>query len=169
MPVEKSNQRKLGESSAIRDEQMRFERVLASLQHVGGLLIKRGSAMGPLVPPLILSPVLLGAAWLFRSTFVIQDCPVISVLLVVVALGIVVHYLYHYSSFAKNDPDRLQSEEYRYETARMQMIAAKEMRYPIPAEDLVLQKPRQNLAELGPSSEEDGPPASTDTDGEKTT
>ena len=125
--------------------------------------------MGPLVPPLLLSPVLLGAAWLFRSTFVIQDCPVISVLLVVVALGIVVHYLYHYSSFAKNDPDRLQSEEYRYETARMQMIAAKELRYPIPAEELALQEPRENLAEPGPFFEEGIPPASTDSEEEKTT
>lgn len=75
---------------------MRFERVLASLQHVGGLLIKRGSAMGPLIPPLLLSPVFLGAALLFRFTFVIQDFPIISGLLVVVALGIVVHYLFHY-------------------------------------------------------------------------
>lgn len=148
---------------------MRLERVLASLQHVGGLLIKRGSAMGPLVPPLLLSPLLLGAAWLFRSTFVVQDCPVISALLVVAVLGIVGHYLWHYSLFAVNDPDRLQSEEYRYETARMQMIAAKELPYPIPAEDLALQEPSQNLAVLGPSSEGNDPPVSTDADGENTT
>ena len=124
--------------------------------------------MGPLVPALFLSPVLLGAAWLFRSTFVIQDCPVISLMLAVVALGIVIHYLYHYSSFARNDPDRLQSEEYRYETARMQMIAAKELRYPIPAEDLALQEPRENLAVLGPSSDEHNPPSLTDSGEEET-
>ena len=125
--------------------------------------------MGPLVPPLLLSPVLLGVAWPFRSTFVIQGCPVISALLVVVALAIVVHYLYHYSRYARNDPDRLQSEEYRYETARMQMIAAKELQHPVPAADLELQEPRENLAALGPVSEEGSPPASTDADEDNTT
>ena len=101
------------------NEQMSFHRVLASLQDIGGLLIKRGSAMGPLVPTLLLVPVLLGAAWLFRSVFVVKGCPIISTGLVILVLWIVVIYLRHYASFAKNDPDRLQSEENRYQTARM--------------------------------------------------
>ena len=149
---------------------MSFRRVLASLQHlqdIGGLLIKRGSAMGPLVPSLLLIPVFLFAAWLFRSTFVISGCPIISTGLVIGVLGIVFSYHRHYASFAKNDPDRLQSEEYRYETARMQMIAAKELRDPIPAEELPLGGPRESLDAPRPSSEEDEPPVSTDTDEEK--
>ena len=88
--------------------------------------------MGPLVPMLLLIPVLLGSAWLFRSTFVIRSCPIISTGLVILVLWIVLSYLRHYASFAKNDPDRLQSEEYRYETARLQMIAAKELPNPFP-------------------------------------
>ena len=122
--------------------------------------------MGPLVPALLLIPVLLGAAWLFRSIFVFKGCPIISTGLVILVLWIVVSYLRHYASFAKNDPDRLQSEEYRYETARMQMIAAKELRNPIPAEELSLEDPRGNPDAARPSSEEDDPPASTDTDEE---
>jgi len=131
-----------------------FHKALASLQDIGKLLIKRGSAMGPLVPMLLLIPVLLGSAWLFRSTFVIRSCPIISTGLVILVLWIVLSYLRHYASFAKNDPDRLQSEEYRYETARLQMIAAKELPGPIPAEELPLEAPREK------------PPTSTDTDEE---
>lgn len=148
---------------------MTFDRVLASLQGIGGLLIKRGSALGPLIPALLMIPVFLGAAWLFRSMFVIGGFPVFSALLVFAALSIVFWYLRYYAWFVKNDPDRLQSEEYRYETARMQMIAAKELRHPMPAEALSLEEPRKNLAALGSSSEEDNPPVSTDSDEEKTT
>ena len=74
----------------------------------------------------------------------------------------------HDAKFAKNDPDRLQSEEYRYERARMQMIAAKELRHPIPAEALQLEEPRKNLAALGSLPEEDSPPVSIDSEEEKT-
>lgn len=114
--------------------------------------------MGSLIPSLLLSPVLLGAAWLFRSTFVIGGCPIISTGLVIGVLGIIFSFHRHYASFAKNDPDRLQSEEYRYETARMQMIAAKELRSPIPADELPLGDPRENLDVPRPSPEEDKPP-----------
>ncbi len=110
--------------------------------------------MGPLVPTLLLIPVLLGTAWLFRSIFVIRGCPIISTGLVILVLWIVLSYLRHYASFAKNDPDRLQSEEYRYETARLQMIAAKELPNPIPAKELPLEAPKEK------------PPTSTDTDEE---
>ena len=123
--------------------------------------------MGPLVPSLILlSPGLIFAAWWFRSTAVIKGVPLISVLFVIAALWIVFDYHRHYASFAKNDPDRLQSEEYRYETARMQMIGAKELRNLTPEAALSLEAPRENLAALEPSSEEDESPAPSDTDEE---
>ena len=122
--------------------------------------------MGPLVPSLIvLVPGFIVAAWFFRSTAMIKGVPLISVLFVVVALGIVIDYHRRYAFFAKNDPDRLQSEEYRYKTARMQMMAAKDLG------DLVLEEelpdPKEKPAALEPSSKEDEPPDSTDTDEEK--
>ena len=141
--------------------------ILGSLQEVGGLLVKRGTAMGPLVPALMLCPVLLLFAWLFRSTFVVSGCPIISTGLAILSVGIVIFYLFHYASFAQSDPDRLQSEEYRYETARMQMIAAKQFPYPIPAENLSLDDPRENPAVPDAAAEEDAPPALTDADEEK--
>ena len=97
----------------------------------------------------------------------IKGVPLISVLFVVAALGIAIDYHRRYAFFAKNDPDRLQSEEYRYKTAQMRMIAAKEFPNPMPAEELSLEDPRKNLDAPRPSSEEDEPPASTDTDEEK--
>lgn len=122
--------------------------------------------MGPLVPSLIV--LVLGfivAAWFFRSTAMIKGVPLISVLLVGAALGIVIDYHRHYAFFAKNDPDRLQSEKYRYKTAQMQMMAAKDL------DDLVLEEelpdPREKPDALERSSEEDEPPDSTDTDEEK--
>ena len=147
---------------------MSFHRVLEGLQAVGELLIKRGSAMGPLVPSIIvLVPGFIVAAWFFRSTAMIKGVPLISVLLVIAALGIVVDYHRRHAFFAKNDPDRLQSEEYRYKTAQMRMIAAKELPNPMPAEELSLEDPRKNLDAPRPSSEDDEPPVSTDTDEEK--
>ena len=83
--------------------------------------------MGPLVLPLLLSPVLLFFAWLFESTLVIKGIPLITVACVLAALWLIFNYTRHYGRFAKHDPDRLQSEEYRYETARLQMIAAKKI------------------------------------------
>ena len=122
--------------------------------------------MGPLVPSLIvLVPGFIVAAWFFRSTAMIKGVPLISVLFVVVALGLVIDYHRRYAFFAKNDPDRLQSEEYRYKTARMQMIAAKELGDPIPEKELP--DPRENTDALEPSSEGDEPPNPTDTDEEK--
>ena len=53
----------------------------------------------------------------------------------VVIVAIVGHYLWHYSSFAKNAPDRLQSERYRTEMHQLR-IAAKGLPEPIPADDL---------------------------------
>ena len=100
--------------------------------------------MGPLVLPLLLSPVLLFFAWLFESTLVIKDVPVITVACVLVALWLIVKYMRHYARFAKNDPDRLQSEEYRYETAWQKIISAKELPDPMTADKLPLIDPVSN-------------------------
>ncbi|WP_218016542.1 hypothetical protein, partial [Curvibacter delicatus] len=43
-----------------------------------------------------------------------------------------------------NDPDRLQSEHYRYEMTKIQMIASKELPYPVPAESLNLPEATSN-------------------------
>jgi hypothetical protein len=102
------------------------------LQQAADLLIKRGSAMGSLLPVLLLVPFFLGSAWLFREQ------QIISGILILAALGIVTNYCRHFAKFANTDPDRLQSEEYRYEMTRIQMIAAKELPYPISAESLNL-------------------------------
>ena len=103
--------------------------------------------MGPLVPSLLLCPVFISAAWVFRSVAVIGPVPLFSTVFVLAAVGIVLSYHRHYASFAKRDPDRLQSEEYRYETARMQMIAAKELRHPVPADELPLADSTENPVE----------------------
>ena len=121
--------------------------------------------MGPLVPTLILCPVFLFVAWLFKSTFVVSGCPIISTGLTILSVAIVIFYLFHYASFARNDPDRLQSEEYRYETARMQMIAAKELPHPIPEENPSLDDPKGNPA--APELPAEDEPASNGADEEK--
>ena len=138
--------------------------MLGSLQEIGGLLVKRGTAMGPLVPPLVLCPLLLLFAWIFRSEAVVSNIPIISVALVIAALWIVLDYHRHYSRFARNDPDRLQSEEYRYQTTRL-MIAAKELPHPVPAEELSLADPATNLPE--PEVPVEQPTGSSDADEER--
>ena len=81
---------------------MSFHRVLEGLQAVGELLIKRGSAMGPLVPSIIvLVPGFIVAAWFFRSTAMIKGVPLISALFVIAALGIVIDYHRRYAFFCK--------------------------------------------------------------------
>ena len=102
------------------------------LQHACDLLIRRGTAMGPLIPLLFLVPCFLVATWMFREYSVVAGLFGLS------AIGIVAEYLRQYAKFAKRDPDRLQSEEYRYEIKRIQMIAAKELPYPIPADSIPL-------------------------------
>ena len=114
-----------------------------ALQTVGGLLIKKGTAMGPLVPLLCLVPVILFFAWLFESVLVI-GVPLVSIALVLATLVIIFMYLFHYAAFAKHDPDRLQSEKYRYETAMMQMIAGKDLPWPISANSALLKEPMEN-------------------------
>jgi hypothetical protein len=96
--------------------------------------------MGPLVTLLLLVPVFLGGAWLFR------DLPLLLWLLILVAIAPVFEYCRHYAKFARTDPDRLQSEEYRYGLKKIQMIAAKELPYPMSAESLSLPEPISNPA-----------------------
>ena len=118
------------------------------LHHASDLLIKRGTAMGPLVPLLFLVPVFLGAAWLFRDVLILVG------LFAVAAVGLVVEYCRQYAGFAKRDPDRLQSEEYRYGLKRIQMIAAKELPYPVPVDSLALPEPISNPAHPLPPIED---------------
>lgn len=109
---------------------MSVHKILNSLglQEISGLLIKRGTAMGPLVPILLISLVLLFFAWLFESTLVIGGVPLITVACVLVALWLIINYNRHYARFAKHDPDRLQSEEYRLEEYRLlALIEGKEL------------------------------------------
>lgn len=108
------------------------------LQHAADVLIRRGTAMGPLVPLLLLVPIFLLSAYFFR------DVIAISVVFSFVAVGIVVEYCRQYSHFSKNEPDRLQSEEYRYGMKQMQMISGKELPYPMPANKLNLTKATSN-------------------------
>ena len=118
---------------------MSVHKILNSLglQEISGLLIKRGTAMGPLVPILLISLVLLFFAWLFESTLVIGGVPLITVACVLVALWLIIKYTRHYAWFAKHDPDRLQSEEYRLEEYRLlALIKGKDLQAPIPRDEL---------------------------------
>ena len=124
---------------------MSVHKILNSLglQEISGLLIKRGTAMGALAPTLLISPVLLFFAWFFKSTLVIESTlvidgiPLITVAFVLVALWLIIKYTRHYAWFAKHDPDRLQSEEYRLEEYRLlALIKGKDLQAPIPRDEL---------------------------------
>ena len=133
-----------------------FYKIASGLRDIGIALVKRGTVMGPLVPSLVLVLIFLLFAWLFRETAVLMGVPVISVMLVIPALCIPYNYHRHYASFAKNDPDRLQSEEYRYEMTRVQMLAAKGLQEPLPEDSLPLADPTRNLSEAdAPNKDEE--------------
>ena len=100
------------------------------------------------------------AAYLFREMAVVDGVPVFSAVFVLAALVIVFSYLRHYTAFAKHDPDRLQSEEYRLLTMQ-QMIAAKELRHPVPVENLPLTEPTENPVEPQSRTEGERIPDST--------
>lgn len=88
--------------------------------------------MGPLVPPLLLTPNLGGFAYLFRDFAVVGGVPTFSAFFVV-GIGIfTVRYLLHYARFAKDDPDRLQSEKFRLgmEQLEVQRVLAKDGVFP---------------------------------------
>ena len=132
----------------------------AGFRDVGSLLIKRGTVMEPLYPSLLLALVLVSAAYLFRETAVVHGVPIFSAVFVLAALVIIFSYLRHYTDFAKRDPDRLQSEEYRLLTMQ-QMIAAKELRHPVPVETLPFTEPTENPAEPQSRTEGERTPDST--------
>ena len=133
-----------------------FHKITSGLHDIGSALIKRGTAMGPLVPLLMMVPILFLFAWLLRETVVLMGFPVFTVVLIVTGVGILYSYLRHYASFAKNDPDRLQSEEYRYEMTRVQMLAAKVLQEPLPEDRLPLADPTRNLSGTNaPNEDED--------------
>ncbi|WP_139369666.1 hypothetical protein [Xanthomonas axonopodis] len=115
------------------------------LQHASDLLIRRGTAMGPLVPTLFLVPLFLAGAYLLRSVVWL------AIVLALTAVGIIFEYFRQYSVFAKNDPDRLQSEEYRYEMTKIQIVAGKGLPQPVPLEDLNLSDPTTNPVNPMPS------------------
>ena len=117
--------------------------------------------MGPLVPLLFLIPIFFVAAWWFKETAVVGGIPVITVGLCLVPLWVVFIYLRRFSWFAKNDPDRLQSEEYRYGMARIQTIAAKEWEHPIPADRLSLPEPTENPSHHPTQNNDEESPDST--------
>lgn len=132
-----------------------FHKIASGLRDIGIALVKRGTVMGPLVPSLTMVPVFLLFAWLFRETAVLMGVPVISVMLVIASLCIPYNFHRHYASFAKNDPDRLQSEEYRYEMTRVQMLAAKGLQEPLPEDSLPLPDPTRNLPEADAPNEDE--------------
>ncbi|GEM_PF-2928957 len=101
--------------------------------------------MGPLVPMLFLVPLFIAGAYLLRSTIWL------SVISVAVAIGIIIEYFRQYNKFANSDPDRLQSEEYRYEMTKIQIVAAKGLPEPVALEDLNLSDPSTNPANPMPS------------------
>lgn len=123
--------------------------------------------MGPLVPLLFLIPIFLGAAWLFDEIAVVRGGPILTIVFALATLWIPFVYLRHHNWFAKNDSDRLQSEEYRAGMARIQMIAAKELPYPIPADRLSLADPTENPSQHQTRTEDEESPDSIVAEEEK--
>lgn len=117
--------------------------MLGGLHRSGTALIKKGTAMGPLIPLLVLVPILLFAAWLFQHVAVISGVPSFSALFVLGILVIIAMYLRHYGRFAKEEPDRLQSEEFRVrmEQLELQRVVAKEGLLPPEALDPAIGNP----------------------------
>lgn len=112
--------------------------------------------MGPLVPMLPFSLALFILAWLFRDSMIVAGVPVFTGLCGLLACGIVIHYLWHFSKFARNEPDRLQSEQYQIQVKQMQTVSAKSLSEPL-APDM-LNEPSENLSAStndGVSSEQD--------------
>lgn len=103
--------------------------------------------MGPLLPPLLLVPILLVAAWAFDDVLIVWGVPILTVGLVAFGIWIIYDYQRHYARLARNGPDRLQSEKFRYATAHLQMMAAKGLSYPLPVDSFEMGEPRTNEAE----------------------
>ena len=121
--------------------------------------------MGPLVPSLIVVPFLLLFAWLFRDTAIVGGVPILTAVLVIASLLIPYNYHRHFGKFAKTDPDRLQSEEFRIGMTRIQMLDAKSLPQPL-AEDS-LPKPARNLTDADARDEFDAASEAASDDEEK--
>lgn len=107
-----------------------FLKLTKGLKQTSGLLIKRGTALGPLVPTLALIPIFLTAAVVFK------EIPGLLVLFSVFSVIPLMWFLVHYSIFARSNPDLLQSEEYRIEEKRLHLMAAKGLEGPILVDEL---------------------------------
>lgn len=119
------------------------------LQHSADALIKRGTAMSGIIPTLFLVPIFLGAAWVFSE---VQS---LLWLFSICAVAIVAFYLYVYFNFATKEPDRLQSEEYRCEIRRINMISGTGLPKPVTAEELPLEAPTFNPVLEGGETEQE--------------
>ena len=142
-----------------------FREALVGFRDVGSLLIKKGTVMGSLVPLLFVTFGFVLAAWFFRSVAVISDVPIFSAVFVLAALYPVLSYLRHYAWFAKHDPDRLQSEEYRLLKVQ-QMIVAKDLRHPLTEGSPPLLDSMENPVETLPPDRGEERPESEDTEEE---
>ncbi len=121
-----------------------------ALRHTGTALIKRGTALGPLVPLLGVAVAFVLVALLFVDVAVFHGIPLISAVLVATSIAIVAVFLFQYMKFARGDPDRLQSEHFRVQMQHMQLMGAKGLSEPVSAE--LLDDPKSNPAEeLGAS------------------
>ena len=148
----------------LRDSPKAIRHVLGGRHHIGTTLIEKGTAMGPLIPLLFtIVPILAVLAWLFMEVALVAGIPVLSVLCLLGIAGIIVHYLYHYTNFARRDPDRLQSEKYRTEMRQLQVIAAKGLVEPLPGD--VLEDPTPNPKIQGDDSEREDRPSGEPRDG----
>ena len=140
-----------------------LHRLSGSLQDVSSALVQRGTAMGPLVPSLVLVPFLLLFAWLFRDTAVVGGIPIISAVLVIAGLLIPYNFHRHFGKFAKADPDRLQSEEFRIGMTRIQMLDAKSLPQPLPEDSLP--EPTRNLTDADARQLDEANEAASDNEG----
>ncbi len=143
-----------------------FRDALVGFRDVGSLLIKKGTVMGPLVPLLFVAFVFVLAAWLFRSVAMLGGVPILSAVLVLAAVGVVFSYLLIYVRFAKHDPDRLQSEEYRLLKVQ-QMIVAKDLQHPLSEGSPPLLDSMENPVESFPPNKSEDRLESGDTEEER--
>ena len=130
-----------------------FQRFSGGLQDIGSALVRRGTVMGPLLAPLAVVPFLLILAWLLEDAAVVGGIPIITALLVIASLLILYNYHRHFGKFAKSDPDRLQSEEFRIEMTRLQVLDAKSLPQPLPEDSLP--EPTRNLTDADARDELD--------------
>ena len=107
--------------SRARDSFGPVKEMLGGLHRSGTALITKGTAMGALVPLLLLVPIFGVFAYLFRDLAVVGDVPTFSAFFVAGIAIIIVRYLVHYARFAREDPDRLQSEKYRLDMEQLEV------------------------------------------------